>query len=218
MTSTHFSALPWEDIDALYTAFVGDLLMAASHLEATDVLVYRDAEELSDDYFLPFRHMIRLLDAHERPFPEQIERAIDGAFRENYLRVLVLLDNNPTLKPESIRRLFDQLTYEDDCLVISPTLEGRCSIVGMKSNHARLFESSQEDPIAGPHVLLRRACATEAEIFVTRPGRSLDSATSLAALRDDILERDPSSAGFPSRTFEVFRMLDKKYGGRKAAR
>src|SRR5437899_13046960 len=93
--NVRFAALPWDDIDALSTAFVGDVLMTASRLEATDILVYRNPEELSDDYFAPFRHMVQLFDVHDRMIADQVEQAIDHAFHENYSRVAVLLDNNP---------------------------------------------------------------------------------------------------------------------------
>src|ERR1700741_5067260 len=90
-----FAALPWEDINALFTAFVGDLLMTVSHLKGTDVLIYRNPEELSDEFFLPFRQMVQLRDINDQPLSDQVERAVDSAFQLNYTRVVALLDNDP---------------------------------------------------------------------------------------------------------------------------
>jgi hypothetical protein len=215
---TQFSGLPWNDVDALFTAFVGDLLMTASHLEGTDVFVYRKPSDISDDFFIPFRHMIQLVEVTDRPFADQVERAIDSAFRMNYNHVVVLLDNDPSLKANFLRTVYDYLGYEDDCVVLCPTREGRSILIGMKTNHSKIFDSAKGDPILRPHLLLQRLCAINTHIFLTRTGRSLDSGESIRALKEKIAHIDRSSNYFPAQSNKVFTMLEKKYSRKRAAR
>src|SRR5689334_15612401 len=174
-----FATLPWEDLDVLFTAFAGDLLMTARRIEATDILVYRNAEQLSDDYFLPFRAMVRLMDLDDRPFAAQVESALDHAFRANYTRVVAVIDNRPTLGAATLRAAFNQLGYEDDCTVVMPTRDGKCVLIGLKSNHSRLFDPGKADPVERPHVLLQRLCALETQLFLLPAEEPLDSASGL---------------------------------------
>lgn len=213
-----FATLPWEDIDLLFTAFAGDLLMTARRIEATDILVYRNADQLSDDYFLPFRAMVRLFDMDERPFAAQVEGAVDHAFRSNYTRVIAVIDNRPTLAPSTLAAAFDQLGYEDDCAVLMPTVEGKCVFVGFKANHSRLFDPSKGDPVERPHLLLQRLCALDTQLFLLPAEDALDTAGALERLRRDIGRMEPSAAGFPIRARQAFEQIEKKYSRRKGAR
>src|SRR5271167_4073552 len=138
--SVSFASLPWEDIDALFTAFVEDLLTTLRHIAGVDVLVYRNPEELPDDFFSSFRQMVHLFDINNRVFSHMVEHAVDSAFQSGYQSVVVLLDNSPLIMPEFLQKAFSQLGYEDDCFVLCPTFEGRCALVGMKSNHSKIFD------------------------------------------------------------------------------
>jgi len=213
-----FASLPWEDIDTLFTAFTADLLVTLRHLQGIDVLVYRDPEELSDDYFFSFRQMVQLFDMDDRIFTHTIERAIDSTFQAEYRNVVVLLENSTIITPEFLQQVFDQLGYEDDCFVACPTFEGRCAMIGMKSNHSKLFDAGGDDPITHPNVLLKRLCAIDAHLFLMNPVRSLDSAAGLAFLQEEITGSNSAFPYFPSRTSETFNKLGKKYGGRRVTR
>ncbi len=213
-----FASLPWEDIDALFTAFVEDLLATMRHLSGIDVLVYRNPEELSDDFFSSFRQMIQLCDMDDRIFSHMVEQAIDSAFQSGYQSVVVLLDNSPLITPEFLQKTFDQLGYEDDCFVVCPTFEGRCALVGMKSNHSKIFDTGGGDPVLQPDVLLQRLCAIEAHLFLLDAVHSLDSANGLSMLREEVARSNSAVSYFPSRTKEIFEKLGKKYGRRKVNR
>lgn len=214
----HFSALPWDDIDALFTAFIHDLLVVVSHLTRVDILVYRNPEEVSDDFFFPFRKMIRLLDMSERPFPEQVEHAVHDAFQANYLRVVTLLDNSPLISPKRLQHVFQQLTYEDDCLVVGPTDDGKCTLLGMKTDYSKLFETDGGDPTVKPNLLLHRICELETHLFELPTGYSTDSAAGLALLQQEIRRESSESAEFPSQTSEVLQKIEKKYAKKKGSR
>jgi len=206
-----FSALPWEDLDALYTACVGDVVKNAASLPDVDIFLHRDRHELSDDFFAPFRQRIRLLDLTGAPLADQIQRAVDDVFVNGYHRVVVLLDNHPLLTQRFLRTIFDQLGYEDDCFVVGPTMEGKCYFIGMNMNHSGVFDTGAGDPLQKPNLLMKKLCSTEALLFVTGTTYNLDSAVNLMKLKNEIETLDRGTPEFPSRTSEIFKMFDKKY-------
>jgi hypothetical protein len=213
-----YAALPWADLQTLFAAFVGDLLMSVSHLESTDVLVYRDPAEWSDEDFHPFRHMVKLFELTGDRFTDQVARAIDQAFRAGYGRVVVTLENDPRLTAGFLGSLFDQLGFEDDCAVLAPTREGRPALVGFKSNHSRVFDSMEGDPLARPDLLLRRLCALEIELFLTRAGSSLENGAGLEGLGRALGFLAESSPAFPARSSKAFATLGKKYARKRSTR
>ncbi|HUL44616.1 MAG TPA: DUF2064 domain-containing protein [Bacteroidota bacterium] len=217
-THVHFSALPWDDIDALFTAFIHDLLAVVSHLTRVDILVYRDSEEVADEFFFSFRRMIRLLDLDDKPYPEQVERAVHEAFQSGYLRVVTLLDNSPLISPKRLQHVFQQLTYEDDCIVVGPTEDGKCSLLGMKADYGKLFDSDNGDPTTKPNLLLQRICQLDAHLFMLPSVLATDTAAGLAQLQEEIRKETLASAEFPSQTSEVLQKIEKKYSKRKGAR
>ena len=212
------AALPWEDIDMLFTAMLGDVVRNASQLEATDIFVYRNAAEYSDDYFLPFRSKIQLLELTDAPVAELVQAAVENCFRNAYHRVVAILDNNPMLTGPVLSRVFDHLRYEDDSLVLSPTPEGKCTLIGMKMNHSELFEAGQSDPFMMPDTMLERCCSLESMLFPVASPYFLDSTQNIARLKRDIEGLDRSMPDYPSKTSEVMRIFDKKYRLRRAPR
>ncbi len=213
-----FASLPWEDLDILYTAFVGDILRNACRLGGLDVILYRNPAEISDDYFRPFRQKVILRDLEQTPLSEQIEHAIDAAFAREYQRVLVLLDNQPLIRSSTLSRAFDQLGYEDDCFVVGSTIEGKCNILGMRSNHSDVFDTAEADPLAKPNVLLKRLCEKGSILFPLPGSYLLDSAENLDRLRQEIEGLDRKQPEFPDKSYEMFRMIEKKYRPRKVSR
>ncbi len=213
-----FASLPWEDLDILYTAFVGDILRNACRLAGTEVILYRNPSEISDAYFRPFRPRLLLRDAENGPVSEQLEHAIDAAFADNYQRVLVLLDNQPLVVSTTIARAFEQLGYEDDCFVVGSTADGKCYLLGMRSNHSSLFDASDGDPLTKPNVLLKRLCETGSILFPLPGSYLLDSAENLDRLKRDIEAIDRKHPEFPDKSYEIFRMIERKYRPRKDSR
>jgi hypothetical protein len=119
--SDPFASLPWDDLDALYTAFLSDTLRVAIQLYDVDVLVYRNTKEISDDFFLSYKYRVKLFGMNEDPLAEQVQQAVENAFQLGYQRVTVLLENNPLITNKILRLTFAQLGFEDDCIVFGPT-------------------------------------------------------------------------------------------------
>ncbi len=213
-----YAALPWEDIDALFTAFLGDVIQNACQLPHVDVLLYRNSRELSDDFLAPFRQRVRCIETQEDSLSQEIYRAVDQAFLDHHNRVLVVIDNHPIYSPLLFKRMLDQLGGEDDCVVINPTIQGKCSIIGLKTNHCWLFDTADGDPLAKPQLLMERICRLNTLVLPAKTSYFLDSGTQLAKLKQDLEEFHDRSEDFPRRTYEIFKMLDKKYKLKKPAR
>jgi hypothetical protein len=213
-----YAALPWEDLDALFTALLGDVLEHACRLSEVDVLLYRNQADLSDDFLHAFGDRIKCSTMVNGSLTENVHHAVEAAFASLYQRVVVLLENHPVMETQFLTKIVQQLSYEDDCLVVGPALEGGCFLIGMKTNHSELFEKTDQDPLTKPNVLLKRLCATDSILFMTQPAFLLNSGFNLARLKGDLDKADGSSPGFPKRTFEMFKTIDKKYRPKKPAR
>jgi hypothetical protein len=210
-----FASVAWDDFNALYTAMFGDLLSISCQLPDVDVLVYRNTHEISDDFFLPFRQKIHLFPLNETPVSDQIQQALMDAFENKYQKVVIFLDNNPLLSRALMRKVFNQLGYEDDCIVVGPTYDGKCYLLGMKSYHDSILKSEGGDPLQKANILMKNICLTAAEIFPLEPVLAYDVSANLLDLRRKMEVLNKGSIEFPSRTHEIFKMFDKKYKLRK---
>jgi glycosyltransferase A (GT-A) superfamily protein (DUF2064 family) len=207
-----FAALSWEDLDALDTAATGDIVAHATQLTDVELLVYRNREEISDDFFLPHKARIQFRELLEGPLPGQILHAVDDAFTGGYHRVVVLLDHQPLLSAGFLRTVFTQLGHEEDCVVVGPGYEGRCYLVGMNVNHSAVFDPADGDPLQKPLLLLKRLCSLNILLFLLNPRYSMDSTASLVRLKNELAGLDyTGGAEAPVQTHEIFRILDKKY-------
>lgn len=211
-----FAALPWDDLDALFTAFLGDVIQNVCQIPDVDVLLYRNPNELSDDFLAPFRDRLRFRDMNDAPFAVQVQRAIEETFHDHYDRVLVLLENHPAMGTRVLRRALGILTHDDDCIVYAPTTDGHCLMIGMKMNHGWIFENTTSDPVIKPYALMEKLCSVDTQVYLLPPTYMLDSSTSLGRLHTELGEREGRELDFPKRTFEMFRALDKKYRFTKA--
>lgn len=213
-----YAALPWDDLDALFTALLGDTIENACRLSEADILLFRNEKEFSEEFLTPFKGRVRCHDLQEIPFAGEVLHAVETTFAEHYHRVLLLLDNNPVGIPVRVRRMLDQLGQEDDCVVLNPTIEGKCSSIGLKTNHSWIFDPKEGDPLAKPHLLLQRLCTLPTVIVPTPISYLLDSGVNLARFREELDAVEERNGDFPRRTYEMFRLFDKKYKTRKGAR
>ncbi len=213
-----FAALPWDELDALYAALLGDLVETAARLPDVNILLYRNQAEISDDYFNSVRNRIELRPALALPLAEQIQRAVSEAFAADYHRVIVIIENHPAVRAASLRHAIDQLGFEDDCAVVGPTEEGKCYLVGIKSDRSEIFDPAGGDPVDKPNLLMGRLCEADVHLFPIHPLYSLDSASNLARLRTDVEMMRDSNGSVLTRTREIFRVLDRKYRLRKSPR
>jgi glycosyltransferase A (GT-A) superfamily protein (DUF2064 family) len=206
-----YASLPWEDVDALFGAFLGDLLEGASGVADADVFLYRIGSEPLDELLNPLRSVVEFRDQDAVPFTERVRLAIDEAFSRQYAGVVAILENRPTLSTHFLTRLLDQLGYDDECIVVGPTFEGKCYVLGMKSNQSALFDAAGGDPTSKPFLLLERICAVESALVLLRTEHSLDSGYNVAELRRELEGTDRTARDFPRRTFELLKRFDRKY-------
>jgi hypothetical protein len=209
-SSEPYASLPWGAIDTLFSAFVVDVLNHASQVAGTDVIFYRNAGEPLDEFLYPLRDKVVFADLPGGTFAEQVRYAVEKAFADGYGRMIVVLDNHPTLPAKMFERIFAQLAYEEECVVVGPSREGKNFLIGLKAEYEGLFDTAGADPINRPNVLLERLCRLDALLFVTEQRYMIDSGYHIAKLREEVVLPDgaPSAA---ARTQEVFRILDKKY-------
>ncbi len=213
-----FASLAWDDLDALFTALLGDTIQNVCQLAELDVLLFRNEKEFADEFIAPFTSRVRCCDLLEKPFAQEVEHAVESAFGEHYHKVLVLLENNPVGIPLRIRRMLDQLGQEDDCVVFGPSVDGRCASIGMKANHSWIFDDEGGDSLVKPHLLLERLCTLETLIVPQRAMYLLDSGANLARFREELEGVAERNGEFPRRTYEMFKAFEKKYKTRKASR
>jgi hypothetical protein len=218
MMDDPYAGVPWTDLDALCTAMLCDVIETAFKVEFLNIVVYRDQTELSDDLFSRFRDRVECRDMHECSFSQQIHQAIESTFGHGFTRIVVVLENNPLLRPNFIRRIFDQLEYEDDCMVISTTIEGKVLLFGMKSNHSSLFANADGDSLLTTGGLMQRLCNSNVIIFPTRTSYSIDSGFNLARLQNDMETLVTAKEYFPHRTYDMFKLFNKKYRIKKPSR
>ncbi len=205
------TALPWDDIDLIYTAMLGDTLRGLSRVGDVDVFVYRNEKEISDDFFLPYHQFTQVFNLTEEPLGEQLRQAVEDAFAKNYQRVMVMLENNPTLSSRYLRNVFNQLEYDDDCIVIGPTYENRFHLIAMKSDLSEIFGTFDGDPLKDHEIMLKKICKHNVVLFILNPIHSIFFGKNIINMRRKIELSDSSSIDFPSKTSSIFKLLDKKY-------
>lgn len=206
-----FAFVSWEDFDQLYTAMFIDILRNVCQLTGTDIIVYRNPSQISEDLFIPFRNRIHLYDLNDNPLVEQIESSLIEIFQKKYQKVVLLLNNNPLISRSLIKRTFNQLGYEDDCIILGPTYDEKCYLIGMKMFHESIFKSNEPDLLKKSNSMLKKICQTSAMLFPLEPQYSWDRAEDLLQLRKSIENLNKSDFEFPTKTYEVFKVLDKKY-------
>ena len=213
-----FAALPWEDLDSLFTAMLGDIVENACRIEPVDIILYRDSSEQSDDFLSRFQGRVDFRSAFEGSFSEQVQQSIDAAFAQDYHQLVVILDNHPLITSEIIENVFHQLGYEDDCIVFGPTNEVKPYLLGIKSNYSGIFSISGGNPTTNPQLMMERLCQCETVLFPLRLSYALDSGFNLAKLKSDVETLAIEDELFPHRTHEMFKMFGKKYKTRKTLR
>jgi hypothetical protein len=213
-----YTTMPWDDLDAFFAACLGDLIENASRINDGDVHIHRNPAELSDDFFRLFGDRVKCFDMPDGSIAHQVQSAVDMAFTQQYKRVVVVLDNRPTISTKNLFDMLNHLGYEDDSIVVGSTVEGRCYILAMRTNHSDIFEHAADDPIMKPDLLLQRLCQRSAMIIPTQSGYFLDSGFHIARLKLELDRMDESCVDFPRRTHSMFKMFEKKYKPRKVTR
>lgn len=213
-----FASLPWEELDVLSNAILSDLLACAGGVPRTDVFLYRAPKSKIDESRLKFSDTIKLRDGHGATLVGVVHGAVQDLFGEGYQRVIAVLDNQPLLTPRMFRKLFEQLNYEHECVIVGPTIEGRCYLLGMKADYSAVFDSPNVDALTKPYELLNRLCALPCELFLAHQRYTLENGYSLEQLKRELKLPGVRDGNFPQRTYDVFQGFDKKYKVKHTAR
>jgi glycosyltransferase A (GT-A) superfamily protein (DUF2064 family) len=213
-----FAALTWDDLDKLSTAIAHDLLVAATRVPDCDVFFYRKQDEPLDEFLNPLRKKVNFCEVQGESFAGEIRAAVDHAFASQYRRVIAVLEYHPLISQKFFSKIFDRLTFDEDCVVMGPTIDGRCFLIGMKSNHSDVFISADADLAGKSDNLLRRLCEKDTVLFLTPPRTMLDSGYNLAHLRDTMELPSTEDQVVPKRTLEVLKKIEKKYKVKHHAR
>ena len=213
-----YATLPWEDLDSLFTAILGDLIEHTFQSGDVDVLLYRNPLEFSDEFLQPFRARVKCFDMQDGSIFSQVPGVLEQAFTLHYGRVVVLLENHPLVSPALLTRIFAQLGREDDGIVVGQSPDGQAYLLGVKSNRNAFLDSPEIDLLSKPERLLQAVCLENSMVFSVPSRFPLDSGTNLARLRVEIEEMQEGDAGFPHRTLAMFKSFDKKYKLRKPNR
>ena len=213
-----YAALPWEDVDALSMAILGDVIEHSLQACNADVLFYRNPAEYSDEFLRPFRNRLKCFDLKDGSITSQVQGAVEQAFALHYSRVVIVLENSPLISPTLLSGIFSQLGCEDDCIVVGPTLDAQVYLVGLKSRHDVLFEAGGPDLFSKPKRFLEGVCRESAVVVPAQTQYLLNSGSRLARLRCDVEAINESNSGFPRRTISVFKSFDKKYKQSKTSR
>lgn len=210
-----FTALTWDELDILFTAILEDVVEQSCQLDSIDIFLYRNEKELSDDFLSRFRGRIEIKNLQERFSTSQVQQIIENLFMLNYIRVIVILENNPLIHSRFLLNVINQLDYNDECIVFGPTTNGRCFVIGMNTNQSVIFSSQEADLFQSSNLLLENVCRSDAALFPTKAIYSLNSGNGLIRLKNDIELLVRTGEPIPHRTFETFKLFDKKYRFRK---
>jgi hypothetical protein len=152
---------------------------------------------------------------NETPLIDQMQQALMDAFQNKYQKVVLFLENNPLITRNRIRKVLNQLGFEDDCIVVGPTYDGKCYLLGMKSYHDSILRGEEGNPLQEANVLMKNICNISSFIFPLEPEYSYGVSVNLMDLRRRMEVLNKGSIEYPSRTHDIFKMFDKKYKLRK---
>jgi hypothetical protein len=211
------AGIPWTDTDILFTAMLGDVVECASKIEYAKIALYRDANELSNDFLAKFCERVECLDVIKDLFPNQIRHGFENVFSQGYSHVVAILENNPLLAPELIHRIFRQLHYDDDCIILVVSGEGKVLLIGMKTDYSSIFhEIGNSKTTLNSDVLMHRLCGLNVMVFPIFSSYSLDSGYNVVKLLDEIMNLILIKEQYPHRTWDMFKLLNKKYKIKKS--
>ncbi len=210
-----YSGLPWTDLDALYSAMFDDVLETALALPSLDVFVLKNEQEFSNEFLTRLNAKIQILEHPNTTLNEQVRFTFDTLFSNKYEQIVLLLEPNPLTTKADLRNAFELLQYDDDCLVVGQSSDGKCYLLALKSNHSDIFESAGDTDVFSNHqCFFERVCERELMVFPLPSKYPLDTGTNLNRLKVE-LEELAGGNGFSHHTRTMFRAIDKKYRIRK---
>ena len=131
-----------EECASLSACFIQDIALSVERLVerggVTGYAVYTPAgSESSLRKLLP--DGFKLLLQCEGPFGARLLHGIAGLLNAGHRGAILINSDSPTL-PLSIMGLAVEALQGDDCVVLSPAIDGGYTLIGLSRPHARLFE------------------------------------------------------------------------------
>ena len=216
--SEGYGDLTWRDLDVFYNMMLDDVVAGALQLLNTDVYTDLNNVQTSDEFENRFLTRMNILPSTGGSLTERVHRGIEMAYSQQYQRVIVLLKIHPLIHRDVLERIFGMLTCEEDCLVVTPTDEGKYLLVGMKSNHSDLFLPSGSQGSDDASWLHDRISRSDASIFPTPTLYTLNSGQNLERLKDEVDRIDGKQRSLVHRTHEAFNDLQLNHRSRKIFR
>ena len=187
------------------TAFLRDiaanLLEAAEDASIQGYMAFGPPGESAFFDFLPAR--IGLFEAWRPHFGDCLADTIGVLFDRGHQAACVLNADSPTLPPAFLIEAARRLAAPGDRAVLGPSNDGGYYLLGLKRNHARIFEAIDwsTDKVAGQ--TLDRAAEIGLDVHVLPTWYDVDDARALATLREELFEgRSFESQAFEGRALE----------------
>jgi hypothetical protein len=210
-----YAALPWEELDALSVALFSDLIEQALAVPGADVIFCCRESDNTHNLTAAFPERLRSIVFPDGPLSATVSAMIEHAFDLQYQRAILILDATPLRSPEELQKMFARLNGEDDCIVMTASPDGFCSVLGLRSTHRSMFHPVSPNLFEKADGLLAFLCEQSAVLCPTPPEAVLNSGLMIARLRDTIVQTREDAPGYPKRTATIFRQLDKKYRMRR---
>lgn len=106
--------------------------------QAHKAVYYSDFIEEADEFMVPFFHKY-LQQGNNRA--ERVGHAFLKGFSRNFQKIIFIHTDYYTLEAENLHQAFDALEKYD--VVLGPSLQGNCYLVGMKQYHKNLFQHKE---------------------------------------------------------------------------
>jgi len=210
-----YASLPWEELDQLSVALLGDLAEVALGVPGADVIVCCREAEKSHDLSQIFRDQIRTVFFPDAPVSATVAAMLEYASDLQYQRIILVLNPAPRRTSAEFQNMFARLNGEDECIVLAATPDGYCSLLGLRSTHRSIFQAGEGNLFEKPDGLLAHLCDQSVVLCPAPPDTLLNSGYMIARLRDQVADAGDDLPGYPKRTAAVFRQLDKKYRVRR---
>ncbi len=211
-----YAALPWDDLDRLSNALMGDLIEQACQVGGADVvLVYHSSARPSDEFLREFGDIVRYIELPETAKP--LNHTVLGEFitSQPYQRLILVFENYPLLSPQLFLKTFSHLGSEEEKIVIGQTFDGECFFLGLRSPFHAFFHEGGQELFNKPFGMLSHVCSQNVIVCPVQPILPLTSGYQLATLRELIAGMDESDPIYPKHSATVFKFFDKKYKNRK---
>lgn len=206
-----YAGLPWTELDALFTAIFHDTVESLSDVPHVDIFIFHDNTEWSGDFINAFLKTVKVGEVRGESFFEQVGHALEQVTSAGYKKIILFFENHPLINKDLIMHVFDLLSHEDEYAVVGQMLDGNIHFLGLRYEHADLFDESEKNTDVTLTSILRLLCKKETMVFQVDTLYSLDSSFGLQRLYRELQDLELLHRALPRRTHTFFRSLDKTY-------